>query len=228
MKSLLILLLATVPLHAQEAPEHTCRILFLDGPDSAPDTLYLFDGAEAQEVELPRMNFSQVYKLRPGNLTLTMLTAPPEDPEELPAGAPTAQVPATTTDFYLLVTHNPANEVAPVRLQVIPAGQDKLKRGQMLWFNLTDNPIGGMVGSEKLALKAKSKMTLDAPARKRENYNVNLSFRIPGKEHIYPLCETQWLHDPRSRNLAFVLTKPGIRTPRVLVFPDYREKEEDE
>lgn len=43
------------------------------------------------------------------------------------------------------------------------------------------------------------------------------------QEPVYPICETQWLHDPRSRSLAFIFAKPGVRTPRVLVFPDYRQ-----
>lgn len=33
----------------------------------------------------------------------------------------------------------------------------------------------------------------------------------------------EWHHDPRSRSLAFIITNQGVRTPRVLVFPDYRE-----
>ena len=228
MRFLLPLLLTTFSVLGQEAAKHTCRILFLEGPDSAPETLFLFDGAESREVELPRLNLSQVYELRPGNLTLMMLPEPPANPEELPAGAPTTKVPATMKDFYLLVTHDPQNEVAPVKLQVIPAGREQLKRGQMMWFNLTENAVGGKVGSESLALKPKSRFTMDPPARKNENYPVDLSFRIPGKEHLYPLCETQWLHDPRSRSLAFVIAKEGVRTPRVLVFPDYREDEEEE
>ena len=208
---------------AQQAPEHTCRILFLDGPDAAPDTLHLFDGVSSREVELPRMNFSKVYELRPGALTLCLLPNAVDDPDLVPPGAPTVKVPAGTADFYLLVTSDPDNKVAPVRLQVINANAERLKRGQMLWFNLTKNTVGGTVGSEKLAIKPNSRVTLDAPARGNTNYPVDLAFRIPGKKPLYPLCETRWRHDPRSRSVAFIITKPGVRTPRVLVFPDYRE-----
>lgn len=207
----------------QSPAKHTCRILFLDGPDSAPDTLHLFDGTASREVELPRMNFSQVYELKPGNLVLRLLPEAVDDPEQVPPGAPSARIPAAVTDFYLLVTSDPGNAVAPVRLQVINANADRLKRGQMLWFNLTGNTIGGTVGSEKLVIQPNARTILDPPARTNTNYPVNLAFRIPGKEHLYPLCETRWRHDPRSRSVAFVITKPGVRTPRVMVFPDYRE-----
>ncbi|NNC90443.1 MAG: hypothetical protein HKN82_18460, partial [Akkermansiaceae bacterium] len=176
-------------------------------------------------VDLPRLNFSKVYKLRPGALTLHLLSRPLSDPEHIPAGAPSVAVPAAVIDFYLLVTSDPANKVAPVRLQLINANSDRLKRGQMMWFNLSPNPVGGTVGGRKLVIKPGSRQVLDPPARGNTNYPVDLSFRIPGKEHLYPLCETKWLHDPRSRSVVFIIPRPGVRTPRVLVFPDYREEE---
>jgi hypothetical protein len=222
MKLLIFLLLAASAV-GQTTSKHTCRILFLDGPDDAPDKLQLFDGTDCQEVDLPRLNFSKVYPLRPGPLRLLMLPSPPADPQSPPAGAPVATIPGTLTDFYLLVTSDPANPVAPVRLQVIDAGTDRLHAGQMLWLNLTDHTIRGRVGTEKLALKPRSRLTMDPPAASNADYPVNLAYQISGGKHPYPLCETQWRHDPRSRSLAFVIAKPGVRTPRVLVFPDYRE-----
>ncbi|MCF7733826.1 MAG: hypothetical protein K9N23_19220 [Akkermansiaceae bacterium] len=224
MKLLLSLLaVSTAVALGQKATEHTCRILFLDGPDTAPETLHLFDGATSREVDLPRMNFSKVYKLRPGARTLRLLPAAVNDPEKVPPGAPSVTVSEDVTDFYLLVTSDPANTVAPVRMQVINAGSEHLKRGQMLWFNLTKNTVGGTVGSEKLVIQPNSRVTLDPPARDNLNYPVKLYFRIVGKEPLYPLCETKWRHDPRSRSVAFIISERGTRTPRVLVFPDYRE-----
>lgn len=226
---LCLLFLSSVAGLAQEAPKPSCRILFLNGPDRAPDALHLFDGVTSQLVELPRMNFSPVYQLRPGTRALSLLPEALDDPELLPEGAPTVSIPAGVVDFYLLVTSDPDNKVAPVELQVINANADRLRRGQMLWLNLSPHLVGGQVGTEKLVVKPRSPAIIDPPAPRRENYPVNLSFRIAGKEHLYPLCETSWLHDPRSRSVAFIVTKKGVRTPRVWVFPDYREpKKEDE
>lgn len=208
---------------AEQASKHSCRVLFLDAPDDAPDTLFLFDGVKSVEVELPRMNLSKVYQLRSGPLKLLLLPAPPADPAIVPAGAPSVTVGEGVTDFYLLVTRDPANTVVPVRMQLIDAGSDRLKPGQMLWFNLTPNRVGGTVGSEKLAIDPSSRLTLDPPASGNQDYPVDLSFLIPGDKRIYPLCETKWRHDPRSRSLAFIIVNQGVRTPRVLVFPDYRE-----
>jgi hypothetical protein len=209
---------------AESAAPRTCRILFLEGPDGPPDTLQLFDGTSSREVELPRMNFSRIYTLPPGPLTLRLLPQPPADPEKIPPGAPSATVAADVTDLYLLVTSDTANRVAPVRMQVIDAGSNRLKQGQMLWFNLTPNAVGGIVGTQKLAIRSQSRAVLDPPASGAESYPVNLTFRIPDSEPLYPLCETQWLHDPRSRSVVFIIPSAGIRTPRVLAFPDYREK----
>ena len=226
MKLLACLCLLLVPAAAfadKQAAKHTCRILFFDGPDAAPEKLHLFDGTTSREVDLPRMNFSKVYQLPPGALSLNLLPTPLADPTKLPPGAPSVLLAEDVTDFYLLVTSDPANTVAPVRMQIINAGADKLRAGQMLWFNLTKNMVGGTVGSEKLAIRPNARVTLDAPAKGNQDYPVNLTFRIPDNEHLYPLCETRWRHDPRSRSVVFINTENGVRSPRVLVVPDYRE-----
>lgn len=214
--------------HAEKTPVRTCRILFLNGPDSAPDTLHLFDGTRSQEVDLPRMNLSKIYELPSGPLTLRLLGKPIADPKDLPPNAPSAIVAETMLDLYLLVTSDPANTTAPVRVQVISANADQLKAGQMLWFNLTEHDIGGTVGSQKLVLRAQSRQVMEAPARQSEGYAVNLNYRRAGNDSLYPLCETQWQHDPRSRSLAFVMVEAAARTPRILVFPDYREAPKEE
>jgi hypothetical protein len=218
----LILLALASASFGKEQAKRTCRILFLEGPDSAPNTLQLFDGTRSREVELPRMNLSRIYELPPGNLTLTLLPAPIDDPAKLSPGAPSIKLPEAVTDFYLLLTSDPSNGIAPVGMQVINAGVDRLRAGQMLWFNLTEHQVGGRLGSEKLAIQPRSTATLDPPAAGATDYPVDLAYRVEGKEQLYPICETKWLHDPRSRSLAFIFAKPGTRTPRVLVFPDFR------
>jgi len=205
------------------APEHTCRILFLDGPDDAPQKLQLFDGAKCREVELPRMNFSEVYQLPGGPLNLRLLPAPPADPTKIPLDAPGVTVAEDIMDFYLLVSSDPANTIAPVRMKIINAGADKLKIGQTLWFNLTKNTVGGTLGTEKLTIQPGTRTILDAPTTVSGDYPVKLFYRIPGNDVLYPLCQTMWHHDPRSRSVAFIINEEGQRCPRVMVFPDYRE-----
>lgn len=213
--------------HAQEAAkQRTCRILYLDRPSTAPETMHLFDGSASREVDLPGMNLSKVYPLPPGKISLALLSAPLANPEELPPGAPSTSVPESATDIYLLVISDPSNKVAPVCLQVVDASAAKLSRGKTLWFNLTEYTVGGTLGIEKLVIKPMSRAVADAPRKEAGDYPVSLAYRMEGNEHLYPICETRWLHDPRGRNLGFVIARPGSRTPRVLVFPDFREPRE--
>ncbi len=186
--------------------------------------MHLFDGTASREVELPGMNFSKVYELPPGKLSITLLNTPLSDPKELPPGAPSASVPENSTDIFLLVMSDPANKVAPVRLQVVDAGGAKLRRGQTLWFNLTQYAVGGKLGSENIVIKPLSRAVMDAPRNDEGDFPVSLGYRMEGKDNLYPICETRWTHDPRSRNLGFVLAREGSRSPRVFVFPDFREE----
>ena len=210
-------------LAAREKGGRTCRLVFLGASDSDPQTLHLHDGTGSREVDLPRLNLSKIYPLPGGAVTVRLLATPPADAEAANPSAPSAKIPETMGDVYLMVSPDPANKVAPVRLQVIDAGTDKFRNGQMLWFNLTAHEVGGQVGRRSLAMKARSRVVLDAPAARSEEYKVNLSFRIAGKDTLYPLCETNWQHDPDSRIVLFVINEGGSRAPRVLGFPDRRE-----
>lgn len=218
----IVLILLSSLASAESAGKRTCRILFLGGSDTAPDTLYLFDGVGSQNVELPTMNLSPVYQLSPGPKTLRMLPAAPAKPEEISPDAPSVQVAEAVSDLYLLVTSDPANKIAPVRMQVVDVDPSKFKNGQMLWFNLSSNGVGGEVGTKRLAMEANSRSMMDAPAKKREDYPVKLYYRIEGKPDPYPLCETKWLHHPDSRGVFFVVAQKGSRIPRVIGFRDFR------
>lgn len=218
---------------AEEKSARSCRILFLSAPDDAPEKLQLFDGVSSREVELPRMSFSPVYQIRPGDVTLAMLTVPVNAPAKpdaapvIPPDAPKAAVPAAMKDFYLLVTSDPANKTAPVKLKVIDADAGQFPRGHMLWFNLTDCRVGGVLGSRKLLVEPNSRVMLAPPASKMEDYHVNIHYIPPGKNEPEPLCETNWSHDPRSRGVFFVLKPAGGLIPRVLGIPDFREAAEE-
>lgn len=222
----LAILIGLLPLasSAQEKGSRTCRVLFLGGGDTDAKTLHLFDGAASREVQLPRLNLSPVYPLPGGALTLRLLAAPAVKDQPVDPAAPSVAVGEGIGDFYLLVSPDPSNKTVPVRMQVIDATADRFKSGQMLWYNLTAHDVGGQVGTQKLAIKARSKVILDRPAAAAGDYNVNLSYRMTGKEALYPLCETRWVYDPASRIVLFIINEPGSRIPRVLGFPDHREE----
>lgn len=225
---LIALLICLLPFianaNAQDKGGRTCRLVFLGAGDKDPEKLQLHDGTKSIEVDLPRLNFSKIYPLPGGAITLRLLTAPPAEGQPVNPAAPSATVAETLGDIYILVSPDPSNKTVPARMQVIDAGADRFKKGQMLWYNLTAHEVGGQVGKQKLAMKSRSKLILDPPADKNGDYNVNLSFRIAGKGELYPLCETRWVHDPANRTVLFIVNEPGSRAPRVLGFPDYREE----
>jgi len=216
----LLFLASSLELHAQDKSTRTCRLLFLGGTDNDPRSLHLHDGTISREVELPRMNFSKFYELPAGALTLRLLPSAPVEGQPPISASPIASVPESSGDIYLLVTPDPANKAVPVRMQVIDATSDRFKAGQMMWYNLTANDVGGQVGKQKLVLKARSRLITDAPSDAGSDYNVTLNYRMTGKEALYPLCETRWVHDPGARTVLFVVNEPGSRAPRVMGFPD--------
>jgi hypothetical protein len=228
--TLFALLLLSLAAQAADQTSRTCRVLFLDGSDNGPEKLHLFDGKSSQEVELTRMGFSPAYDIIPGDLTLSLLPKPPTppttggDPPVIPLDSPKATLPAAISDFYLIVSNDLSNKLVPVKIQIVNASANTFKPGQMLWFNLTENTIGGVVGSQKLLVKPNSRIILDPPANKQEDYHANIQFIPPGKERVEPLCETSWSHDPRNRSVYFVVNSGGI-LPRILGFPDFRQPE---
>jgi hypothetical protein len=105
--------------HAQEKGGRTCRIVFLGASEQDPEKLHLHDGTATREVDLPRLNLSKVYPLPGGAITLRLLSAPPAEGEAPNPAAPSAKVPETVGDIYLLVSPDPTNKTVPARMQVI-------------------------------------------------------------------------------------------------------------
>jgi hypothetical protein len=222
---LLSLFLASI-LNAQERG-HTCRTLFLNGPQQAASDYYLFDGIRSQKIELPRLSLSPVYDIRAGDVKLLLLTSPVQNPEEIPEGAPSVVVPAGTFDFYLIIARDPSNAVLPLRMQLVNANNDRIGRGEMFWFNLTQKYIAGKIGREELKLPPGKSVLVKEPAREGGNYPVEIYFRVPDDERTHPLIESQWRHDPRSRSIVFVFDEGKRRAPRIMSFSDFRMPKEE-
>jgi hypothetical protein len=227
MKIILLLLSLASMLQAQENVR-TCRILFPNAPQQPAGSYYLFDGQTSQEVTLPRLSFSPVYKLRPGDIKIWLLTTPVGKPEEIPPGSPEVTVNAATKDIYLLIITDPENRVLPMRMEVVNANYDKIRLGEMLWINLTPKHLAGTVGKAPLNLAANSSALLKAPASSHEDYPVEIYFRVTNDDRTHPLIESQWRHDPRSRSVVFVYDEGRRRAPRVMSFSDFRIPEQEE
>ncbi len=200
----------------------TCRIVFLNAPADAPSTMQLFDGVKSQEVELPSMNLSPIYRIAGGAATVALLPVEVEDPASVIDAAPSVRIPEKAKEVFLIVTSDRSNEVAPVRLEVIDGDSAKFKRGQMYWINLTPYNVGGRLGSRPLKLGPGARQLVDPPAAGNEDYVVSLEYRRKGDERVFPLTRTKWRHDPMSRNLQFVFSETPRSVPRVVGFDDYQ------
>jgi hypothetical protein len=231
MRHLLILLLSACggisPAAAAPATgARTCRILFLSAPDNAPKSIFLSDGASVRKVELPSLNFSDIYALGAGEITLRMFSQPPAEGQPLPEQAPKVNVAEAVKDFYLLVASDPSNSIAPLRMQVVDANPENFRAGQMLWFNLSPFTVGGQVGKNSLNMKPNSRFIADAPAAGYEDFPVKLGYVPIPNQQAELLCSTTWRHDPTVRSVVFITIPAGGRAPRVQGFVDSRAKPE--
>jgi hypothetical protein len=214
--------LISLLIFSQTASARTCRILFLDRPNDAPKSLHLFDGTSSQEVVLPSMNLSPIYKLPEGALKLSLLTAKVEDTASVSPDAPSVEIPETYVDFYLVVSSDPDNKIAPVSIKAYYPADETLKPGQMFWINLTDKTIEGKIGEQTLSLLSESSKILNAPRSDIGDYPIALNYLIQGKDAAYPICETIWQHNPNSRSLVIISSSEGRKAPRVSAFTDSR------
>lgn len=221
--SLLVFLIAAHTAFADTENTRTFRILFPDRPAKAPQSLHLFDGTSSRLVELPKMNFSPVYNLASGDVTVTLLPNPVTDPLSIPKAAPTLLIPKTLTHFYLIVFSDPENPITPVRIKGIDADRGKLQNGDSLWFNLTDYEIAGQLGSQPLLMDPMSRTILKPPVQGAESYDAQIAYRVAGEPDIHPICRTVWMHNPQSRDVVFIVLKPNSSTPRIDSFRDTRD-----
>ena len=207
-------------------PPRTLRFLFLERPKSAPKKLHLYDGKATQEVELPKMNLSTVYKLSAGCKAIALLPKAISEGEIVPAGAPKVALPAKAKDLYLIVFSNPENKVAPVRINCINAGKHGFEKGQMLWFNLTDNMVGGKIASKGFSIKPRKSTVLTKVANKKGPVPVQMAYFKPGDSRQHPICRTTWFYNPKDRTVGFFFSRDGKRLPQVQNFLDFRIKKE--
>lgn len=212
--------------HAQDTAKRTCRILFTERPADAPKTLFLFDGTSSQEVQLPSVNLSQLYPLATDTIQLKLLPAK-ADPENQPSpDAPSVDIPADFIDFLLLVTSDPENKIAPVKLEAINLQTENFKSGQTLWINQTDIEIQAELGTQTLSLDPQSSEISDSPISDEGRaisgyFKASFSYKPNADAAFAPITEQQWWHDANSRHIGFIMHSGG-KLPKILFFRDFR------
>lgn len=215
--------------YAQEGSKRTCRILFVERPADAPKSLHLFDGKTSQEVELPSMNLSQLYPLASGAIQLKLLPAKVENSAPPAPDAPSVDVPENFTDFLLLVTSDPENKIAPVKLEAINLKTETFKLGQTLWINHTDITIKAELGTQTLSLDPQSSKIIDTPFGDKTSptsgyFKASFTYQTQADGAFAPITEQQWWYDTNSRHLGFIRNSGG-KLPKIYFFRDFRDPE---
>lgn len=212
--------------HAQEAPERNCRIVLLDRPADAPKTIHLYDGTTSQEVDLPGVNLSPLYKLAPGAIQLRLLSAKADDPKTVSPDAPSIEIPRHYTDFYLLLSSDPKNKIIPIKLKVINLESENFKLGQAMWINDTDNIIKAELGEQTVSLGPHSSKIVDSPLSNQRGpasgyYIAKFAYQPGANAAVTAITEQSWWHDANSRHLGFIINKGG-RLPEIYFYRDFR------
>jgi hypothetical protein len=218
------IVLSSMPCFSQvkaNEKERTCRVVFLERPNGAPETAHIFDGATSHEVRLSTRNLSRVIKLHgsEGGMVLGMTPDPVPDPENFPKDAPTVKIPARMTDFYLVVVSDLKNKILPVRMLLVDASDGKLNTGETLWINFSKYRVAGKLGKESLMIPAKAKVVGKAPLRTSGYYEASFLYQPNSKSKFLPVMKKSWWFDATSKNLGFIINT-GNKLPKIFMFRD--------
>lgn len=204
--------------HAQT---RTCRIVYPDRPQGMQKTAYLFDGSMSREVSLPNRNLSEVIRLADGEITIAITMDKIENPELLPAKAPRLMIPESVRDFYIIITHDPANEDLPIQINRADIEQNKVGLGETLWCNFTAHRIVAKLGATDMSVGPGGQTVSKAPADASGYYGAEFTYQVRGEGPLAPITEQSWWHDSTCRSLGFIMDSGG-RLPKILAFRDYR------
>ncbi len=215
--------------YAEKVAKRDCRILFLERPTTAPKSLHLFDGSTSQQVDLPNMNLSAVYKINSNTTRLLLLPFQVDNPKDISPEAPAVEIPTEYINILLLISSDPENKIAPVKLTVINLN---FKISQTLWINRSDKTIEGKLGEQVLSIEPDSSKIIDAPLGNQSTpasgyIEASFTYKVQDSDVSSPISEQQWWHDANSRHIG-VIANSGGKLPKINFYRDFREPEYNE
>lgn len=199
LRNLLLSLLAVASVHAQEAARDL-KVRFL--AESAPPEagkVVLASGAE----------HSPAFALPTQNLSAPQ--AAPGRAFEMQAegkNQPLAKValPASGKEFIVLLVATPEAAYKPV---IIPDKDASFQGGGMYFFNNTDKPVLGQVGSSKVSLEPGKGQSLKPEGAADGAYAV--AFSIRDGETVRPISTTRWPVEANMRSYVFFFVNPQTK-----------------
>lgn len=207
-----------------QGQQRSCRLVFPERPNDAPKAAYIFEGKKSRRVTLPSMNLSEIIELPPGELAIAMTPDEIKDPKFIPPESPMLKVPETITDFYIIITPDPKNQVFPVKMNLVDTGGGKLKSGETLWHNFTLDRIVGKLGGVEMSVDPASRTISKNPIPASGYYVAKFAYQAAGKGDFAPITEQNWWHDANSRHLGFIVNSGG-KLPKIFFYRDFRDTE---
>jgi hypothetical protein len=90
---------------------------------------------------------------------------------------------------------------------VVPSDDPSFKPGDVYFYNHSDKPVLGYVGTAKFILQPTTGQTLRPTGAKPENY-YDVGFGVREKEGDRALSTTRWPVDPQQRSYVFFFLNP--------------------
>lgn len=220
---LVLAVLAVTPAFSDDLKksERTCRLVFPEMPSGSPRFIHLFDGKDNHRVYLSAVNFSEVVKLKSGEISLVMAPEPISDPENIPSGYPRVSVAEGVRNFYLFLSPDKENKSMPIRMNLINLDEGKFKIGNTLWYNFTNHRIQARLGESKMSVGAKKFAISEEPLSKSGYYKAEFIFQPNSTGKFRRITEQQWWFDANCRYVGFMVDRGG-RLPKIYFFRDFR------
>ena len=217
-------MLSMVSLAITSLSARTIRSVFLQAPRNAPEValLYPSEAGEGVEVALPARNLSPEVELPAGDLVLYVLSNPPIEGEEIPAGAQKISIPAAWKNCTIIFIPDRQNKIFPGRAIVVNSTNDNFPKGDTIVYNLSNVQFTGNFGKEVVRLRPKKSGIFKAPLPVAGVYPVAMDCVLPTKEKR-TITRTKWVHNPNARQILFVTPTKGRAIPRVWSVLDHRE-----
>ena len=221
----LVIFLSVVSVFSQDLKktDRTCRMVFPEKPSNSPRFIYLYDGKDNHKLYLSAVNFSDVVKLKSGDIDLVIAPEPIIDPENIPSEYPRLSVPAEIKNFYIFLALDKKNKVMPLQMRMINLDDGKFNLGYTLWCNFTNHRIAAKLGQSKMSVAARKSTISKEPLPSSGYYKAELIFQPNSTGKFRRITEQQWWFDASSRHVGFIADRGG-RLPRIYFFRDFRSK----
>ncbi len=213
-----IVIITITPLSAR-----TIRGIFVQAPNGAPESVFLYSPSKTTEVLLPQRNLSKEVELPKGDLTLALLPKPLPEGAEVPEEAQVITIPASWKRCVIILIPSATNNTFPAVARIIDTSNSNFPKGETLVYNLSNTLFMGKFGGEKLSLRPTKSGRLKAPLDDIGTYDVAIDCILPDTRERKAVCRSRWVHNPNARQLLFVTPSLGKKIPRVWGVLDHRE-----